>query len=216
MASMVLEPTRSKVDIAAMLVRSGNIAGARELLRKIVAQEPANERAWAWLAYVESGIEAKRAALYRAYRLNPSDTRLYDALLKLMSPPHSTRAAQNGVFISYVRADELFALDLRESLRAAGVKVWLDMTDVPEDMDWHTAVDQALDRCGLMLLLLSPTALKTGELRAERQQFLDAGKIVVPVLHNHCDLTALNLMHPPVDFRHGYALGLQQLVKILI
>lgn len=216
MTSTVIEQARSKLDDAIALVRSGNIASARDILRQLVSQEPSNERAWAWLAYVVPTIEEKRAALYRAYRLNPHDSRIHNALLRLISVPYSTRAAQYGVFISYVRADELFALDLRESLREAGVKAWLDMTDIPAEADWHATVDRALETCGLMLLLLSPTALKTGELRAERQQFLDVGKIVVPVLRDHCDLAALNLLHAPVDFRHDYALGLQQLLKILV
>jgi hypothetical protein len=214
MTSSVIE--RSQLDTAVMHIRSGEYAQACNLLRAIVADEPTNERAWAWLAYAATDIEEKRAALYRAHRLNPRNTRLFDALLRFMSGPYSVQAAQSGVFISYVRADELFALDLRESLRAAGVKAWLDMTDIPAEADWDNAVERALNTCGLMLVLLSPAAFQTRELRFERQQFLDVGKIVVPVIVEPCDVAALHLPHPPVDFRHGYPAGLQQLLKLLV
>ncbi len=209
----------SQLDIAMMYARSGDTVIAHSLLRQIVRDEPANPHAWAWLAYVAADVEEKRAALYRAYRLTPQSSqrsRIHDALLRLMSPAHCARAAQNGVYISYVRADELFALDLSESLRSEGVNAWLDMTDIAPQEDWNAAIETALDTCGIMLLLLSPAALRTGELRSEKQEFLDTGKIVVPVLHEHCDVSGLNLPYSPIDFRHDFDLGVQQLLKILV
>lgn len=215
MAAILAEKSSSRLKMALVRARSGDTALARELLRQIVKQEPSNTHAWVWLAYVAASVEEKRAALRRAHHVNPHNTRVHNALLHLMNPPHVAEAARSGVYVSYARPDELFALDVTETLRAAGVNVWLDMTDIPHDADWHSAVDAALRSCGVMLALLSPAALRAADIRAEQERFLDAGKIVVPVLHQPCNVSGLEVPYPPIDFRSDFAFGIQQLLKIL-
>lgn len=211
-----LENAPPTLENAVALARSGKSAAARQLFKQLVKDEPQNALAWVWLAFVSPQFEEKRAALRKAQTLAPEDRRIAEALSRLNTPDHIIRAAHAGVFISYARPDELFAINLTESLRSADINVWLDVTDVPDDTDWKSAILSALNTCGVMLLILSPAALRSADLRAERQQFVANGKIVIPVLHQPCDLSKLGISYPPIDFHHDYKTGLQHLLKLLI
>lgn len=199
----------------AQLARKGDISHAYELVQQITAREPGNFNAWMWLAYVAQMDTEKRSALRRALALKPDDSAVRDTLRRLISPRHIQRAARSGVFMSYARADELFAVDLTESLRANGINAWMDMAEISVDTTWHSSIAKALTQSGLMVFVLSPAALETEELSTERRWFLETGKIVVPVLHQTCDYDKLDLFAPVVDFRQNYDDGLQRLLRLL-
>ncbi len=216
-----LKNTPLTFENAVALARKGDTIAARLLFKQLVVQEPDNALAWVWLAFVASTIEEKRAALRKALSLTPEDRRISDALTRLTTPQHIAQAAEAGVFISYTRTDELFAVNLTESLRTAGINVWLDVTDVPEDVDWKSAVLSALTHSGVMLMILSPSALQSPDLRAERQQFTISGKIILPVIYQTYETDSLkvgnlDVRYTPIDFRQDYTSGLQQLLKLLI
>lgn len=162
-----------------------------------------------------ASIEQKRAMLRKAMVKHPLDARFEHALMATLTPSLIQRAAKRGVFISYHRNDEVFALELDTELRKAGINVWLDTIDVPEGADWRTEVITALRQCGVLLLILSPDALTDTDMLHEQHYFLDTGKILVPVLHQTCDLTNVDLSVPPMDFRHQAARGLTRLVRLL-
>lgn len=207
---------KPSLEIAIRYLRQGEKEIAHKIIQQLVKLEPDNIQAWAWLAYIAEDIEQKRAALRRAYRLDPADKRIQDALARLTGPRHIRQAAQNGVFISYARPDELFAFDLAQNLRDNGVKTWVDMTDIPDDDDWHSAVKRALDYCGLMLVVLTPAALSTSDLRRERHYFVNAGKLILPLLRAPGDFKAHSMWLEPVDFRQSDAEGLQRLLGMLV
>jgi hypothetical protein len=200
---------------AVRLARQGDAAGARALLQELIAREPHNFQAWSWLAYVVPTDVEKRAALRRALALQPDNVALRETLRRLISPTHIQRAAQAGVFIGYARADELFTVDLNDHLRAGGIKTWLDMTEISVDSTWHSSIMSALRQCGLLLVVLSPEGLRDDEMAAQRQWFLQTGKIIVPVLHKTCDYESLDLLCPPVDFRAGFETGIRSLLHLL-
>lgn len=195
--------------------QGGDAASAQRLLQQVTDLQPGNAQAWMWLAYVASGVEDKRAAITRALALRPADARLRQSFQALLSPQQVQRAAHSGVFVSYARPDEVFAITLTESLRAAGVDVWLDMTDVSEDTSWHSSVIKALRRSGLMLAILSPAAVESDDLRVERDWFQQNGKIVLPVLYRDCDSSSLPFYLSPVDFRDDYEQALRRLCVVL-
>lgn len=209
-----LENAPPTLENAVALARKGDSAAARQLFKQLVTQDPHNPLAWVWLAFVSPSFEEKRAALRKALTLAPEDRRIAEAFNRLITPEHVARAARAGIFISYARPDELFAVNLTESLRSSEIKVWLDVTDIPDDADWKGAIATALKTCGVMLAILSPAAIQSADLRAERQQFMTDGKIIVPVLYQACDLSKPDVPYPPVDFRHDYDAGLQQLLKL--
>jgi hypothetical protein len=205
----------NQLQEVARLARKGQISHAYELAQQITTREPENFQAWMWLAYMAQTDNEKRSALRRALNLRPGDTSIRDALRSLMTPAYIQQAARSGIFIAYARADELFAVDLADSLRAGGIRAWLDMTEINLETTWHGSITRALMQSGVMLLILSPEALNSKEVTSERNWFLQTGKIVLPVLHKTCDYEALNLMIPAVDFREGFAQGAQQLIRLL-
>ncbi len=205
----------STVQDAVKLARSGHQQSARQTLWQIVSVDPTYEHAWLALAYVSQNTEEKRAALWKALALNPAHERVKNAFLKLCGEPHMRAGAKAGVFISYAHSDELLAADIAEDLRFVGVPVWIDIMDMPDGDDWHEAVTAAMRRAGLMLVIGSPGALRSNGVQAEVRQFMDAGKIVLPLLAQSCDLSGLGLWQTPIDFRADYTLGLQNLLRLL-
>lgn len=160
-------------------------------------------------------IEQRRAALHNALLKHPADTRLRDHLVQLTTPRLIRQAAKDGIFLSYARADELFAVDLATSTRKARVNLWLDMFDVSTEADWNKQVSTALNQCGLMLAIVSPEANDDYALAVERRTFMQQGKIVLPVVYER-DVRSLELYLPPVDFRFSFKLGLQTLLRLIV
>lgn len=162
-------------------------------------------------------IEQRRAEVHRALLNNPDDERLRKLLLSLCTTQQVQYASSSGVFLSYARSDELFAIDLAGDLRSAGVDVWMDMMDVSydEDGDWGTEITQALNRCGLMLMIVSREALADSDLRREREAFIQAGKIVLPIVYDYGEFD-LRTYLPPIDCRRNYAAGLQALLRLCL
>lgn len=114
------------------------------------------------------------------------------------------QAASRGVFISYSRADELFALELAERLRSlCAVKVWLDITDIPEASDWRTEIRSALERCGVMLYVW-PSTEEDRDQYLERRAFRKSDKIIIPILHATSSVTAAQSQLSAINLRESW------------
>ena len=161
-------------------------------------------------------INKRRMMLYKAVQAFPNNQRIRNALLRTYASEHIQAAARQGVYIGYNRNDELFALDLDTRLRQAGVNIWLDQIDIEPDEDWEYAVSNTINRSGMMILVLSPHAVEDDQLQQEAITFLELGKIVVPVVHEICDIAKLNLILPPIDFSENFDHGLQFLLQGMI
>jgi hypothetical protein len=159
-------------------------------------------------------IEKRRAMLRKAYYANPNDERIMPALQLLLTPNYIQEAAKLGIFVSYHRSDEVFALDLTMGLREADANVWLDVTDVIGD-DWGSEVQSALMSSGVLLYVLSQDSLESDEMRRDLMHFMTNGKVVVPVMRTLVDTTKLRLDHPIIDFRRDYHYGLEQLIALI-
>jgi hypothetical protein len=216
MSTSITDPFGQAILVAMKYARSGQTHRARQLLWRVVSAQPGDERAWLALAYVGQTVEEKRAALWKALIINPKQTKVQQAFLDLMSPRHLRRAAAEGVFISYARADDLFAAQVADDLRFVGVPTWMDMLDMPDSVDWGEAVEAALKKCGMMLVIGSPAALRAENVRAETQVFIDAGKPILPLLYRPCDLSPMHLWYTPTDLSTDYDAGLQTLVRMLV
>ncbi len=87
-----------------------------------------------------------------------------------------------NIFISYSRLDEAFARQLASSLSQAGADVWIDVEDIPVGMNWSTAIQQGLDSCDAMIVIISPGSMDSKNVENEWQYFLDQSKPIVPIL----------------------------------
>ncbi len=86
------------------------------------------------------------------------------------------------VFISYSRADEVFARRLATDLDRLGADVWIDVDDIPPGVNWSTAIQQGLDTCDALVLIISPDALASKNVEDEWQYVRDEGKPIIPLL----------------------------------
>ncbi len=128
---------------------------------------------------------------------------------------HIKQAAQSGIFISYAQADELFAAELTESLRNVGLPVWLDIFDIALDGDWRAEVDNALRRCGVMVVILSPNMLADDEAWHEQWYFTEQQKTVIPVVYQPDHGIDKDFSIQPINFHKSYRQGLNVLLHLL-
>lgn len=85
------------------------------------------------------------------------------------------------IFISYSRKDVDFARKLAASLSDLGADIWIDVEDIPAGMNWSYAIQQGLDQCDILLLVMSPESMNSKNVENEWQYVLDQGKSVIPI-----------------------------------
>jgi hypothetical protein len=120
-----------------------------------------------------------------------------------------------SAFISYSRGDSEFALRLAEDLRAAGAAVWLDQLDITPGQRWAGAVEDALNNCQQMLVILSPSSSGSKNVGDEVSFALEEEKNVIPVLYRQCKIPLRLRSLQYADFRTGYARGLQDVLAAI-
>jgi uncharacterized membrane protein len=118
-------------------------------------------------------------------------------------------------FISYSRNDSEFALRLAQDLKTAGASVWLDQLDIQPGVPWDNAIETALSKSPVMLLVLSPDSAKSDNVRNEISFALEEGKIIIPVLYMDCTVPLRLQRAQRIDFRADYAHGLASLLTYL-
>jgi WD40 repeat protein len=120
-----------------------------------------------------------------------------------------------AAFFSYCRDDSDCALRLAEDLKAAGAVVWIDQLDIEPGMRWDRAVQDALNNCPRMLVILSPASVNSDNVLDEVARALRKQKTVIPVLYLECDIPLQLERHHHIDFRTDHARGLKVLLKAL-
>ena len=124
----------------------------------------------------------------------------------------------NHVFICYAREDESFVLQLAENLKGRGVPVWLDQWDIQPGSDWDRSIDDAIYACAKFIIVLSPQAVESREVRGELRIALDKHKPIIPVIHSACQIPRQLLIIQYVDFasrRPDDEAALRQLLRTL-
>jgi formylglycine-generating enzyme required for sulfatase activity len=104
------------------------------------------------------------------------------------------------VFICYARKDEDFVLKLAANLKQRGAPIWLDQWDIPYGADWDLTIDDALHNCACFLIVLSPAARASREVRGELRTALDEDKPIVPVLYQTCRIPRQLRLIQHIDF----------------
>lgn len=76
--------------------------------------------------------------------------------------------ADHDIFLSYSRTDTDLMLRVKDELETAGFRVWIDQTELdPGTHSWTSAIETAIDTCGCVVVVLSPTAKKSQWVREE-------------------------------------------------
>lgn len=97
----------------------------------------------------------------------------------------------NHIFIAYAREEwESLAAPMTLALQDAGLHVWVDQYLAQGSDDWRLAVEQALDECWLMVLLVSQNAMDSSHVRMQYRVFVKRNKPIIPVLYGDAKLPA--------------------------
>lgn len=87
------------------------------------------------------------------------------------------------VFISYARSDEAFAARLAGVLEALGLTVWWDRNLATGD-DWELEIERQLDAAAAVVVVWSPSSVKSKPVRAEARRADRKGKLAPIVIDN--------------------------------
>jgi len=122
------------------------------------------------------------------------------------------------IFMSYAQGDEAFAVRLTDDLNRTGANVWLDIRNARPGRHWARSIEQALSESNMMIVVLSPAALKEPHVSVEWQAYLEAYRPVIPVLVRPCDPPGPLRTRRPVDFTRDqyYSRAVHQLVSRLL
>lgn len=159
--------------------------------------------------------DKRRIAFAKHMKERSGNERLQSAWKQLTSTSEVRKAAGRGIFLSYSRADEVFAFDLAVKLRDKGARIWMDMLNVRESDDWYDQVATALASSGLMIAVISAKGMQDANVKKERARFQAAGKLVQPVVADNCDTSGLRYWLQPIDLNQDYEAGTRRLYKLL-
>jgi hypothetical protein len=118
-------------------------------------------------------------------------------------------------FFGYARENSDMARRIAADLTQAGANVWLDKLAIRPGQRWDREVEQALDRCSEVIVMLSPTAVKSDNVRNEVAYNLREGKPVIPLIIQDCTIPLQLTRNHFIDFRVNYEDPLKVLSKAL-
>lgn len=118
-------------------------------------------------------------------------------------------------FLSYARENSDLALRITADLKAAGATVWLDQLAIRPGQQWDREVEQALDSCSAVVIILSPAAVQSDHVMDEVAYGLREGKTVIPVLLQQCRIPLQLVRLNRIDFTVDYDKGLKILCSAL-
>lgn len=111
-------------------------------------------------------------------------TKHFDAgVVAADASPEVRPLGEETVFVSYSRSDWDNAVsDLINRLRRGGFQLWVDQGFLVGGEDWMDAIGEALKRCGVCLLVMSPDAVQSRYVKMEYRFFFNNEKPIVPVI----------------------------------
>jgi serine/threonine-protein kinase len=107
---------------------------------------------------------------------------------------------QRRAFISYSRVNKEFATKLAKGLRSAGFAVWFDLMDIPTGSRWDDEVERALHECPIFLIILTPAAIASENVKDEIGYAIDHNKRILPLLLEPCNVPLRLRRFQYVDF----------------
>jgi hypothetical protein len=118
-----------------------------------------------------------------------------------VTPETQQLATSTGhTFICYARYDLTFVLKLATALRDRGIPIWIDQWCIEPGADWNKAIDAALHACANFLIVLSPEAVASDEVRGELTVALTTRKHIIPVLHRPSEVPRQLQLRQWIDF----------------
>lgn len=122
------------------------------------------------------------------------------------------------ILLVYAHADgEAAAAGLRADLLQAEFAVWRDREELRGDAGWKEQLRSALQRVDVVLVLLTPGAVASENVRWEWQEALSLQKPVLPLLIAACDVPVelQRVQYPDFRTAEAYERELTNLVRQL-
>lgn len=122
------------------------------------------------------------------------------------------------VFISYSRQDVYFVDYLASSFVKCRISFWQDQKRIKPGHNWQSAILKALEECSVIVLVISPSSLKSDMVEFEWQSAQSAGKPIIPLLLKPASLPhELQALQYIEDFSKlaGFDSGFDKLVRAL-
>ena len=94
------------------------------------------------------------------------------------------------VFISYSHRDSNFVDRLEAGLKASNFHTWVDRRDVEISQSWKKVLQDAIDRCDIALIVLSPASVTSPYVQMESKYALSIGKHIIIL-----EYQSLSLIH---------------------
>jgi hypothetical protein len=121
-----------------------------------------------------------------------------------------------SVFISYSREDSSFVDRLEADLQARTFRTWVDRRRLEGGQDWLDKIQQAIEQCDVLLVVLSPPAVASEYVRMEYRHARHKGKLVIPLDYKDCKEVPMDLNHIQwVNFLGAYEQGLNDVLIAL-
>ncbi len=92
------------------------------------------------------------------------------------------------VFISYSREDQQKVVKLVEHLRARGLSVWMDETDIHGATMWTEEIVEAIHKCTLFILAISSHSTGSKNVVKELALASEREKKILPLYLEHCEI----------------------------
>jgi hypothetical protein len=120
-----------------------------------------------------------------------------------------------SVFISYSRTDTTLVDKLEDDLVARNFRPWVDRRRLEGGQEWLDVIQEAINSCDVLVVLLTPDAVKSKFVRMEYRYAQRKDKVVIPVLYRPCEIPIdlIDIHH--VNFEGSYETGLKELLSAL-
>ncbi len=105
-----------------------------------------------------------------------------------------------AVFVSYSRRDAEFVVEsVKPQLASLDLDVWIDLDDIPPSSKWRDEIQDGIERCEALIIIVSPDSAMSPEVGKELVRADELGKRIVPVLHREVEP---NETHPAIRDRN--------------
>ncbi len=117
------------------------------------------------------------------------------------------------IFISYSRIDTEFVTRLTKDLDAQGLDVWMDQHDIGAGQRWDSVIQNALEACGLFVIILTPSSVASENVLDELSFAINEKKRIIPILLQPCEIPYRIARVQFVDFTKNYQTGFNHLIS---
>jgi hypothetical protein len=122
---------------------------------------------------------------------------------------------QPYIFISHSSKDNTFTGDLADGLREAGFNVWVDLDSIPDGGRWLREIQQGVEGCGALLMIMSRFARESEWVERETLLALTLRKPLYIAQIDDAPLPLHLIDRQFTDFREDESRALKQIIRAL-